>query len=358
MRKLIAPLICVIALLAVPALASCTGEPAAAPPTRVLVIHSYHEGWGWNQDIQGGIVEGLRRQGYIQAQDYQFQAFFMDTKVTYTTAEQIAERAELALGLIAELDPDIVFVNDDNALKYVAVEYINRYPQDTLPFVFCGINVDPTIYKPIESLERPGGTITGALERFPYYEAFSLARDISPNARTIVLLADSSPSSSFVVDAFHERYTAVVTDSPLEVMGPIQLETFAQWQDTVEGYQAEADYIGILTYHQLRGDGGSVVPAAQVVDWTVHNSDLPEMGVITFHAEDGYMAACGVSGYRTGIYTGAIGGQILGGTLAGDIPIADPGVTETAFNLGRAGMLDITIPAAALASADEVFYSP
>ena len=328
-----------------------------APSRRVLIIHSYDEGWSWDQDVQRGIVEGLSRHGYMLDRDFALKTFYMDTKVTYTTPEQIEERAAMAIALIEEFEPDIVFVNDDNALKYVAVAYTEQYPDRRLPFVFSGVNVDPTIYAPITSLERPGGPITGALERFPYYEGFALAKRIIPNASTIVLLADSSSSSSFVVSTFKERYLDIVNDSPLQVIGPIQVGTFREWQETVTAYQTEADLLGILTYHQLRDENGTVVPAPVVVDWTVHHNKLPELGVLTFHAEDGYFAAVGVSGYKTGLYVGVIGGEILGGKDPAIISLVDPGVIEVVFNLDRADKLGITLPAEELVKANEVFHA-
>ena len=336
---------------------ACAGTVEAPTATKVLVIHSYHEGWNWNNDIEAGIMEGLYQQGYESGTDYEMETFYMDTKVTYTTVEQIEERAELALDLINEFDPDIVFVNDDNALKYVAVEYAMAHPESVLPFVFCGINVDPSVYEPIESLEHPGGKITGTLERFPYSEAFALAKRLSPNAENIVLLADSGTSSTAVIDNFQETYLDVVNNSPLEVIGPIQLNTFKEWKAAVTEYQTKADFIGIITYHQLRDGNGDVVPAQDVVNWTVNNSDLPEVGFLTFHAEDGFLSAAGVDGYKTGIYTGVIGGEILNGADPGEIPIVDPQAVEIAFNLCRADMLGITIPTAELAAADKIFHT-
>lgn len=327
------------------------------PSRRVLVIHSYDEAWSWDQDIQRGIIEGLSRHGYMRDRDYELKTFYMDTKVTYTLPEQIEERAALAIALIEEFEPDIVFVNDDNALKYVAVAYTERYPDRRLPFVFSGVNVDPTIYAPITSLERPGGPITGALERFPYGEGFTVAKRIFPNASTIVLLADSSSSSSFVVSTFKEQYLDVCNDSPLQVIGPLQVATFREWQETVTAYQTEADLLGILTYHQLRDENGRVVPAPVVVDWTVHHNELPELGVLTFHAADGFFAAVGVSGYKTGLYVGVLGGEILGGKDPAAIPLVDPKEVEVAFNLERADALGITIPAEELVKASEVFYT-
>lgn len=327
-----------------------------SPRLRILVVHSYHKEWGWDQDIQRGIVEGLYRKGYKQNEDYEIRVFYMDTKVTYTTPQEIEQRAEIAIDLIEKLKPDIVFVNDDNALKYVAVRYTQEYPDKKLPFVFSGINVDPTVYKPIESLKIPGGFITGALERFPYNECFSLGKRILPRAFRVVLLADYSPSSTFVVAAFKERYLNKIDDPPLQTIGPIQLKTFAEWKQKVLEYQSKADFICPMTYHQLRDENGIIVSAPEVVDWTVRNSKLPELGLLSFQSEDGFWASVGVSGYKTGIYVGIIGGEILNGSNPARISIVDPEVVEISFNLERTRMLGINIPTEELVKADEVFH--
>ena len=331
-------------------------KPSLVPTLRVLVVNSYHKGMEWEQDIQKGIVKGLSRAGYIESQDYELKTFCMDTKVTYTTPEQIEQRAAIALDLIDEFKPDIVFANNDNALKYVAVEYTKRHPEKKLPFVFSGVNLNPTVYKPIESLEMPGGPITGALERVPYYEAFSLGKRISLSASKIVLLADPSPSSTLAVSAFKERYQDKVTDSPLEVIDYIQVETFKEWKEKVAEYQTKADFIGVLNYHQLRAENGEVVPAPEVIDWTIHNNKLPELGLIATYAEDGLLAATGVSYYKTGIYVGVVGGEILAGSDPATIPIVDPKAVDIAFNLERAEMLGMKISATELVEADEVHH--
>ncbi len=322
---------------------------------KVLIVHSYHKEWGWNQDTEEGIIEGLKRKGYILNRDYEFKEFYMDTKNTYTTPEQIRMRAEEAMEIINEFDPDIVLVNDDNALKYVAVVYAMENPDKKLSFVFSGINVDPSIYDPIESLEKPGDGISGVLERFPYYQSFSLGKRIFPNATKVILLADSSPSSNFLVNAFRERYLEKVGDSPLEVIGVVQVKTFDEWKDAVEEYQDKADFLGTLTYHQLRDENGEVVPASEVVLWTINHNKLPELGFLLFHAEDGFWATVGVSAYKAGIYVGTISGEILDGRDPGTISIVDPQLVDIAFNLERSKMLGIEIPVSELNRATKVF---
>ena len=171
----------------------------------------------------------------------------------------------------------------------------------------------------------------------------------------MVLLADSSPSSTFLVDAFNERYLEKVDDSPLEVVGVIQVETFEEWKDIVEEYQNKSDFLGIITYHQLRDEDGNVVPASEVMLWTINHNKLPEIGFLLFHAEDGFWSAVGVSPYKTGRYVGTIAGDILDGKNPGDIPITDPQLLDLAFNLERSEMLGIEIPIDMLGMATEVY---
>ncbi len=325
------------------------------PKNKVLIIHSYHKEWGWNQDTEKGIVEGLKRKGFILNKDYQLEKFYMDTKNTYTTEEQIKQRADKAIKMIDDIKPDLVFINDDNALKYVAA----NYPDEKVPFIFLGINCDPEIIYPekIASLEEPGHNITGILERFPYYESFSLAKKIFPEKESVVLLADNSPSSSFLVNAFKERFleSEDIEDHPLEVLGVIQITTFREWKEIVKKYQDKSDFLGILTYHQLKDEKGIIVPPSEVVLWTIENNKLPELGFLLFHAEDGFWSAIGVSPYKNGIYVGTLAGEVLEGKDVDIIPIQDIHLIDIAFNVERSKMLGIEIPINILTMATKIF---
>jgi hypothetical protein len=52
-------------LMAVPGLAAGQAEPqpSSFPASQVLHLASYHQGYPWTDDIQAGLVEGLRRPG-------------------------------------------------------------------------------------------------------------------------------------------------------------------------------------------------------------------------------------------------------------------------------------------------------
>ena len=274
--------------------------------TRVLIVHSYSDAFPWTADLNNGIIEGLRRMGYTDGQDYDLQTFSMDTRINYTSSEQVQERALEALRIMEGYSPDILFVTDDNALKEVAVSYAVQHPTTPVATVFSGINVDPSVYSPIGGLDRPGGPITGALERIPYTEAFELGKRLFPDASNIVILADASGSSAFVANTFQQDYPGSTSGSPLEVLDFVLLETFEDWKAAVLEYQDKADIIGVLNYHQLTDGQGDVVPARDVVAWMLENNRLPELGLVSEWAEDGFLVSAGNSGYKTGIYAGVL----------------------------------------------------
>jgi hypothetical protein len=137
----------------------------------------------------------------------------------------------------------------------------------------------------------------------------------------------------------------------------MQVETFAEWKEKVTEYQTEADFLGVLNYYQLRDENGAVVPIPDVVDWTMHHNKLPELGLVSSHAEDGLLAAVGVSYYDTGIYVGLVGGEILDCGDPATMAIFDPNVADVAFNLERAEMLGMKIPHQELVEATEVYHS-
>ncbi len=330
-------------------------RPGKDAPQKAMIINSYHPGWALEDDLVSGIQSGLEREGFSAGKDYQIKVFWMDTKVNHTTQEEIEAQGEKALSLIDEWKPNIVFVNNDNALKHVAVAYAENNPESRLPFIFAGTNIDPSIYAPVGSLEHPAGMITGTLERLPFETAFAEAKKILPKAEQILLLSDASPSSLDAKREFEAWYALHRNESPLQVVDFVQTNDFREWKRTVESYQNRVDMIGFIGYQQVKDADGRVLSAMEVASWTVENSDLPELDLIPTDARYGMLMGAGISYYKTGIYGGIVGGKVLKGAAPGQFPIVDPKVTELTFNRQRAEDLNVTIPVGSLILADEVY---
>lgn len=330
-------------------------RPEENASQKVMIINSYHPGWALEDDLVSGIQSGLEREGFSAGKDYRLKVFWMDTKVNHTTQEEIEAQGAKALTLIDEWKPNIVFVNNDNALKYVSVAYADNNPESRLPFIFAGTNIDPSIYAAVGSLEHPAGMITGTLERLPFETAFEEARKVFPNATQMLLMSDASPSSVDAKREFEAWYALHGNDSPLQVVDFVQTNGFEEWKRAVESYQNRVDMIGFIGYQQVRDTDGRVLPAAEVASWTAENSDLPELDLIPTDAQYGMLMGAGISYYKTGMYGGIVGGEVLKGAAPNRFPIVDPKVTELTFNRQRAEDLNVTIPIGSLVLADEVY---
>ena len=334
--------------------AAPTGTAAADETPRIFVVHSYSAEFSWTRELHEGIIQGLAQKGLIKDRDYQLLTFEMDTRINFTSPQQIEQRAAEALEALRAFEPDLLFVTDDVALEHVAVRYTEESPDTPLPTVFAGVNIDPTIYAPINSLDAPGGTITGALERIPHTEAFATARRLFPDVTSVVILADAGSGAAAVRTAF-QRDNQAANTRPIEVLDFLLLQTFEQWKRAVVDYQDKADLIAVLNFHQLRDASGEIVPPTEVIDWMVAENNLPELGLVANWARDGILVAVGNSGLKTGAYVGALGADILNGADPATMPIIDPKQTDTNFNLARARSLGIEFPPNELTAADAVF---
>ena len=346
-------------LLVILAVAAACGSSTSAPtsasadePHRIFVVHSYSNEFSWTRELHQGFIQGLAQEGLIRDRDYEFQSFEMDTRINFTSPQQIEQRAAEALEALRAFEPDLLFVTDDVALEHVAVRYAEESLDAPLPTVFAGVNIDPTIYAPIASLDKPGGTITGALERIPHTEAFATARRLFPDAARVVILADAGPGTAAVRTSFQRDDRAA---GSFEVLDFLLTETFEQWKRAVVDYQGKADLIAVVNYHQLRDADGAIVPPADVIDWMVAENNLPELGLVADWARDGVLVAVGNSGIKTGTYVGAQGADILNGADPAAMPIVDPKQTDTNFNLARARSLGIEFPRGELDKADAVY---
>ena len=104
--------------------------------TRVFVLHSYDEQFPWTFAINEAI------KSILEGSHVQTMTFYMDTKRHSSESEKFAA-AQLAKLQINKFKPHVVITSDDDAVKYVLMPY---YKNDTIPFVFCGINWDASIY--------------------------------------------------------------------------------------------------------------------------------------------------------------------------------------------------------------------
>lgn len=284
---------------------------------KVLLIFSYHPEHPWHVEEARGAEEVLQGEGIT------FESFYMDTKRN-TSAEWRAQAARDAEEKIEEFNPDLVIVLDDNACELVAKNYIG----ESLPFVFCGMNADPSEYG------FPAENITGVLERHHVRGSIELLQQLVPNVQTVAFITDASPSAQ----AFLERLED--TSLPVEISEIYTTNDFSDWQVKVEELQSEVDAIGLLTYHTIKRQGKeeSMSPD-EVLRWTLDNSRLPEFDPLDFAIRGGALCGVVLSGYEQGRTAAEMAVRILAGERPMNIPIISPEAGHAMINARRAAEL-------------------
>jgi ABC-type uncharacterized transport system substrate-binding protein len=292
---------------------------------KVLYVDSYHDGYEWSDGITSGIKTILDPSGV------ELKIVRMDTK--RNTSEKFKKAAALkAKKIIDEFKPDLVIASDDNASKYLVMPY---YKDKKLPFVFCGINWDASIYG------YPYSNATGMIEVAPVRELVENLKAFSKGGKIGYLTADVATSRKE-----GEYYRKLIDKKIIESY----VKNQSEWEKEFLKMQDQVDMIiignkaGINDWDQARAEAFILKnikkPTGCIYDFMIPYSML---GFIKSADEQGTWAA------ETAL-------KILEGTSPSLIPIAQNSKGGLMINLKYARKLKIKIPYEMLDSSMKVIY--
>ena len=324
-----------------PEAATDTGELYTMKPLpvaqqkRVLLLHSYHEEYIWLQNVNRGILQALEEERYYPGKNINVENFYMDTK-RKSDAPWKTTIAAKAIDKISSWKPHVVIASDDNAQSYV----VRKLSGTATPFVFLGVNADPKDYGYIQSMEAPGGNVTGCIERERFELSLSLLRQMVPGIRKIAILCDDGPTGRPII----RRVKASAAKSGAEIVAASQIGRFNAWKKFVLDIQDKADALLVIVYHTLKDDKGNHVDPDKVLNWTVSNNRLPDFGFWKWAVEGGLLCSEAISGYQQGHYAGTVAAYVLAGQSPGEFAVQMPRRGEICINKARAASLGIRIP--------------
>jgi putative ABC transport system substrate-binding protein len=214
-----------------------------------------------------------------------------------------------------------------------------------IPIVF-GVGSDPVRLGLVDSLNRPGGNVTGVSyftqELGP--KRLGLLRELMPGGAEIFVLANpKSPATAAVVNDMEAAASAV--GQQLSVLN------MSTNQDMLAAFPVMA---------QRRA------PAFVIVPDPLFNSRRVQLvllatryGMPAIYSSREFADVGGLMSYGTdlpGVYreVGSYAGRILKGTRPGNLPVLQPTKFDLVINLAPAKVLGLEVPATLLARADEV----
>ncbi|HXZ22105.1 MAG TPA: ABC transporter substrate-binding protein [Pseudolabrys sp.] len=215
----------------------------------------------------------------------------------------------------------------------------------TIPIVFR-LAVDPVAFGLTQSLDRPGGNITGVTMLFDPLtpKKLELLHQIVPSTVSIGILINPNNQNAASHQEHAERAAAALGFN-LSVLKAGHL-------DELEPAFATARQKGVGAL--LIGDDPLFdVLNQQLVD-TVARHRIPTMYYVRDFVVTGGLISYGPSFDEMAKQVGVYLGRILEGTRPADLPVQQPTKFELVINIKTARALGLALPPALLARADEV----
>jgi ABC-type uncharacterized transport system substrate-binding protein len=274
---------------------------------------------------------GLSEAGYVEGRN---------VTIEYRWANNDLDRLpELAADLVRRRVAVLAAPADSNAARAA------KAATTTIPIVF-GTPADPVQLGLVESLNRPGGNVTGitSINTELAAKRLGLLRELLPEAtRFAVLVNPGNPATASIAEELRSAVSKL--GGQVEVLaaasnGEIDAAFANLMQNRIQGLLISPDSLFFTRLPQIvtlatRHAVAAIYPAR-------------------FWAEAGGLMSYGSSfselQRQVGIYTG----RVLKGEKPGDMPILRASKFELVINLVTAKAFGLTVPPMLLARADEV----
>jgi putative ABC transport system substrate-binding protein len=297
---------------------------------RIGVLVNLGEGDPLGKARQEAFAQGLQALGWIEGRDVQ-----IDTRWGGGDADQFRK---YAAELIA-LQPDVILATSGATMP--ALIHATR----SIPIVFVQVP-DPVGSGFVASLARPGGNATG----FTQFD-FSLSgkwlevlKEIAPGVTRVAVLRDpADPAGTGQFGAIQIAAPPLGMEvRPIDVREPIEIEN---------GIKALANMpdSGLI----ITGSAPSAVHRDLIIKLAGQHR-LPAVYPYRFYAADGGLVSYGPNTIDPYRQAASYVDRILKGAKPADLPVQAPTKYELIINRKTAKSLDLALPQAMVARADEV----
>jgi PAS domain S-box-containing protein len=297
-RSLLCSLLCVLVFLTItPAVAG------AYPHTQsVLIIHSYHQGFAWTDEVTTGINEVLTPNGTLDVP-----VEFMDTK-RYHDEAYFRDLFSFYQAKYAGKPPDLILADEEDAYNFLLQHHDVLFPG--VPVVFIGVNYVPGTAQP------PRPDFTGVLEDYQINRTIDLALRLHPGIKNLVIINDNVTSAGVanqqILEPVLPSYAGRMNISFISNV------TLQELGDQVAAIDKDSIVL-LLTFNQDRE--GNTVSYDESAAKIAANCNVPVYGVWDFYLGKGIVGGMMTTGEIQGKIAGQMAEEILAGQNVTDIPV-------------------------------------
>jgi ABC-type uncharacterized transport system substrate-binding protein len=279
-----------------------------------------------------GFRQGLAQTGFIEG---------ANLGIEYRWARGQYDRLSALAVELADRKVAVIAANGGSRAALAA-----KSATSAIPIVFTFGDGDPVQHGLVESMNRPGGNVTGIS---------MIAGALEP--KRLELLHEIVPSTTIIHMLVNPNNAGAVQDIPEVALAARGIGL--RLQVIPAGTEADIDAAFVKLVREkaqallVMADGFFTLQRKQIAALAAHHA-LPAVYPWREHVVDGGLVSYGSSireAYRqSGIYVG----QILKGAKTGELPVQQPSKFELVVNLKTAKAIGIELPTSLLLRADEV----
>ncbi|MGN1334031.1 MAG: ABC transporter substrate binding protein [Anaerovoracaceae bacterium] len=267
--------------------------------------------------IRESIIEGLAESGYVDGENMtiEYQNGQNDMTIMKTAAQTFVAN-----------ECDVIIAIATPAAQAVLSETTE------IPIVFAAVT-DPVDAGLVDSLEQPGGNVTGTSDEVSAEMIMNLAEEITPGFKTIGALYSSGEDNSASVIAGLKKYASSKGYEVVEsaVTNSSEVQQAAQYL---------ADKVDVV-YSPI----DNTVASAMAVATEVFNGEkIPFYVSADSMVADGGLATYGIDYTVLGKETGKMVAQVLGGESPADIPVKKMSDMSVYINQKTADAIGVEFP--------------
>lgn len=211
-----------------------------------------------------------------------------------------------------------------------------------IPIVFAAVT-DPVGAGLVQSLERPGGNVTGTTDMSPINRQLDLMLEFLPEIKTIGVIYNSGEVNSVTL-------VRILKEEAQKKGLTVEEATVS---NSAGVSQAAKSLIGKVDAVYIPTDN-TVVSALEATTQIGYQAKLPIFAADTDSVTRGAIAALAVDYYKMGRQTGEMVSRVFKGANPGEMPVETLREFNIHLNPGSAAKMGVEVPESILKKADKI----
>ncbi len=292
----------------------------------VLLIHSYHKGYKWTDDISKAIEKNFEPYANIE-----LTTLYMDTKRILDPI-YLDKLANLYKEQLSTRTLDLVIVSDNNAFEF-AIKF-HEYLFKDLPVLFTGINNFDKAFLGENFMTH---YMSGVVEQVDLEKNFELILNMQPDLKKLLIINDKSNTGHAMrrdLRPIIEKYSKRIEIEYIDDMDITNI------QKKITNLDKDAAILLVLLF---KDKAGKYFTYKQSVKEIRKVSQVPLYGLWDFYLDYGIIGGLLTSAQAQGDAVSKMALEVLNGKKVYEVPILEKSPNKYLFDYNELNRFDLDV---------------